>query len=415
MAEPDHVTQLDFFGGDPKIVAELAEIERVKQTLQCIAQLLVLAEQNLASTWIQDPQTLLQLGALSRGLDSAQRMAHALAQDCETVASAYLTLESRVLGLFSRYSDSLPLPDSSRGLLSAGLGAAALGALGHNLGNLSLRTMASTLLPNQGGADVSSLARRVTTAFAGTVINVWPELGSATEIEQFEGICAQDSSQLADRMLALDQLNEPVIQIDETRTGSGRTLIVYIPGTRTWGFGSENPLDMQSNIAALSGPGLAASEAATVAALGIMGLSAGDKLVLVGHSQGGLVAKNLAETYPLQTKGVVTFGAPILASNLPKVPAIAFEHSNDPVPALAGIEVKYPTHAISVSRSFPGSDAVQNHALAGYLETAKLATQQGTDQFAAIEQRILGNSNLETTVACRSYRFAIARESAATD
>jgi pimeloyl-ACP methyl ester carboxylesterase len=70
-------------------------------------------------------------------------------------------------------------------------------------------------------------------------------------------------------------------------------------------------------------------------------LPAGSQVLLVGHSQGGMVAEALAERQHVGVggrvtiAGVLTAGAPLLASAVPpSIPYLALENASDPVPRL---------------------------------------------------------------------------------
>jgi len=399
---------ISFFGASPAIVAEISEIERIGSALRSAAGLIDASRKDLSDIWIQDPTQLLLLATFTRKLDRVSQLAAALASDCDNAAVSYLSAESKALGMFVRYSDALPLAGQLRGLLTASLGSAAVAGLGTSIGGLSLRAMASTVLPNGGEGDLPVVAKRISAAIAGSGAADVPESAAASQVSEFISACPHSAAELAARLSTLGQAEDPQLRIDAVTTDNGRYLYVYLPGTQSWSFGTENPLDMQSNLLAMSGPGLAASEAAAVAALGLVKFSPADKLVLVGHSQGGLIAKNLASTYPQQTRGLVTFGAPIVASGLPSVPALVFEHSNDPVPALAGLETKYPVHALTIARQFPDAEGLESHHMVSYVDTARLAATEQSAQFAAIQQQ-LGLDNQQQVLSCRTRIFQIQR------
>ena len=66
-------------------------------------------------------------------------------------------------------------------------------------------------------------------------------------------------TQMLDRLWRLSAKDKPTIGIDLFDNPSGnKTAVVYVPGTQTLGFGEgTNPLDMASNIQAISGAGKA--------------------------------------------------------------------------------------------------------------------------------------------------------------
>ena len=170
----------------------------------------------------------------------------------------------------------------------------------------------------------------------------------------------------------------------------GNRFIAYLPGTQTWSpVGLKNPIDFTSNLQAMKGSGLAASErgvqlalADAIKAAGIgtglgVGRGAGASILLVGHSQGGLIAANIAAKDP-RVKGLVTFGAPIsqLADQI-KVPTVAIQHKNDIVPKLGLKANPMLENMVTVERvlriSEPLVAVLEAHEIEGYAKTAEVA------------------------------------------
>ena len=194
--------------------------------------------------------------------------------------------------------------------------------------------------------------------------------------------------------------SSPEAQVRIERFGS--SVFVYIPGTKTWNpIAGKNPLDATSNLWAMQRPGVAASERAVTKAMGLAGVGAGDRVMFVGHSQGGLVAANLASAASAQSTsaskptyrvaGLVTLGAPIahLAAKL-EVPTLSLEHTNDVVPKLSLKANPITENWVTATRETPTdpgnetSDLVEAHDLEAYRETAKQAdesTNEGLSQF----------------------------------
>lgn len=163
----------------------------------------------------------------------------------------------------------------------------------------------------------------------------------------------------------------------------GSQVIVYIPGTKEWSLkAGENPLDLTSNVHAMQRGGgadsqadqSAASERSVLAALRSAGVGAKDQVLLVGHSQGGIIAANIAAESPYQIAGIVTFGSPIAVAQIaPTVNVLALEHTNDPVPTLDGGPNALRENWVTVREHYefgPGDTPIAAHDLAGYIETA---------------------------------------------
>ncbi|HEX5858848.1 MAG TPA: hypothetical protein VFY91_12140 [Microbacterium sp.] len=127
---------------------------------------------------------------------------------------------------------------------------------------------------------------------------------------------------------------------------------VTLPSTQDWVMGPDNGLlgdggatnDLDSNIALILTPEMRTQyERAVMEALRQAGVEpgpGGDPIMLVGFSQGGIMAGHLAanrsDSYNFQA--VVVAGAPIDHMNIPpKTTVVSFQHAGDPVHQLDGI------------------------------------------------------------------------------
>jgi hypothetical protein len=123
-----------------------------------------------------------------------------------------------------------------------------------------------------------------------------------------------------------------------------RRVIVDIPGTKNWALDTHNPdvTSLATNLRAIAGQ-VTTYERGIIEALHQAGVQPGDDILLVGHSEGGLVAINaarhLADSGEFHVSHVVTAGAPIglLAGGVPSsVDVLALENDGDVVPHLDG-------------------------------------------------------------------------------
>lgn len=146
--------------------------------------------------------------------------------------------------------------------------------------------------------------------------------------------------QVAARLRLLSNSGQPVVRIEQYRFGEHSRFIVYIPGTQNLSLNStSNPFDMRSNLLLLAG-GRSAASRATELAMRRAGIEDQDEVMLVGHSQGGLIALDLARrsaagVTPYRVEHVITFGTPAAlndADDLPNV--LSFENRADVVPKL---------------------------------------------------------------------------------
>ena len=257
---------------------------------------------------------------------------------------------------------------------------------------------------------------------AGIVTNLGTSLGwkldskvSAELVSETKSLKPASITKMLDRLWGLSSKTEPTIGIDlfENPTGN-KVAVVYIPGTQTVGLGEgANPLDMASNIQAISSYGEAASERAVLLAMKQAGIESNDEVILVGHSQGGMVAGNLA-AFPsgFVAAGLVAFGAPLAHNKNLKAPVMAIEHVNDPVPNLSGKANPMKNNWVTVQRisEKPESNALMfSHSLKSYRNTTAAIDTSGDVGIKNIKGEIF--QKLESAKPGKSLEFVISRES----
>ena len=180
------------------------------------------------------------------------------------------------------------------------------------------------------------------------------------------------------------------------RPGGARVFAVYIAGTRA--LAGSDPWDMTSNIEAYSGQG--SDSLATVrAALVDAGARPGDELLAFGHSQGGMLAGQLALDDTYDTTLVGTFGSPTAVDVGDGTLSVQLRHADDPVAALA--DGGHPQR-VGADGSFVAGREV--HAIGGvlqdatfsahhmdqYVETAQLVDESSDPRAAALRDRLAG-------------------------
>ncbi len=311
---------IESYGGDPRIIATRAEIERVQTALAAAGNILL--DQLDLTDFLNTP--LKRIG-LAMEMPGVSERINYLISALQNAANEYFDGEALV---------AKELTDL--GLVSAPIFAAGLIAIGNDAG-----------LIREGQA-------------------------SAREIRRFERSPPETLAQLARRTAMIDRPGRIAIE------QFGNNYVAYIPGTQNWlPMAGKNPLDLTSNLHAMKGAGLAASERGLASALQKSGAGPSSKIYLVGHSQGGMVAANMA-LRDSRVAGIVTFGAPIsqVAGQL-KIPVVAIEHSNDVVPKLGLKANPLVENITTVVREVPivqPVDAlVEAHDISNYAKTAELA------------------------------------------
>lgn len=155
-----------------------------------------------------------------------------------------------------------------------------------------------------------------------------------------QALAPQTLGQLAARLRVLSNQGLPVVRIESYGQPGDRRFIVYVPGTQnlTPNF-SSNPLDMKSNLQLMAGQSSTSSRA-TVLAMRRAEIGPNDRVMLVGHSQGGLIAADIARRaksgeLPFRVEQLLTFGAPLGLKSPGSLPnTLSIENTDDIVPKL---------------------------------------------------------------------------------
>jgi pimeloyl-ACP methyl ester carboxylesterase len=133
------------------------------------------------------------------------------------------------------------------------------------------------------------------------------------------------------------------VRIVETPQPDGsvqRSYIVDIPGTKVWPGPGFNPdvNDTGTNLHAVANE-VTTYQRGVEEALRRAGAQANDPVLLIGHSQGGIVAANAARDFTqagsFNVTHIVTAGSPVAQVNVPEqVQVLSIENRHDIVPRL---------------------------------------------------------------------------------
>ncbi|MEN9715433.1 MAG: hypothetical protein RJA35_900, partial [Actinomycetota bacterium] len=133
------------------------------------------------------------------------------------------------------------------------------------------------------------------------------------------------------------------ILVQTVETQGVRDFTIYLPGTNYFDRARDkNPFDLTSDFAAMTRTGTAGSEMSAIQALKDSGFGKqpGDRVTVVGHSQGALIGANLVSSGEITklggtVRGLVSVAGPIGVRNLPpEVKVLSIEAKNDLVPKL---------------------------------------------------------------------------------
>lgn len=132
---------------------------------------------------------------------------------------------------------------------------------------------------------------------------------------------------------------DAAVRITVVDKGNGPAYIVTIPGTSEWNVSSgSNPMDSVGNLSSAAGNMSTASQAVEMA-MRQAGIPSDAPVMLVGHSQGGMTAANLAADPEFRGRfdvtNVITYGSPIDSTHIAgDVNTLALQHPFDVVPRL---------------------------------------------------------------------------------
>lgn len=173
------------------------------------------------------------------------------------------------------------------------------------------------------------------------------------------------------------------VRVLTTRGADGRvrrSYVVDVPGTKDWQLdprGSRDSLnDLQTNLAAMAGDPDART-AGVVRAIAAAGAGPGEPIMLVGHSQGGIVAlraaQQLATSGRFHVSHVLTVGAPVAHLTVPpSVQVLSLENRWDLVPRLDARASPDERRRTTVEFRLQSGTVAGNHSLTGaYLSAAR--------------------------------------------
>ncbi|WP_028281240.1 hypothetical protein [Arthrobacter sp. H5] len=141
------------------------------------------------------------------------------------------------------------------------------------------------------------------------------------------------------RLEAADAEGDGYLEVLEVDRAEGKTFVVSMPGTQNSSpYPTENPWDLTGIAEAMNQDSHFVKEAIR-SALDEAGAKDGDQLILVGYSQSGMHAMNIAADKQIQTDFdvamVLTAGSPIATENaMDGTTYLHLEHGSDPVPRL---------------------------------------------------------------------------------
>jgi pimeloyl-ACP methyl ester carboxylesterase len=229
------------------------------------------------------------------------------------------------------------------------------------------------LMPGPQRFDPSPV--REAARLADAVLRLGPDrpLTVVPAIETSHPSAPRDLGDVVDRLAALypEVGGAPgTIRVEELDHLDGtRTWVVEIPGTQDTGFRGTNPMDMATNLRLMAGlPN--EGTALVTKALEQAGVGADEPILMVGHSQGGMVAMALAGSSTFASRyrvaAVATLGSPVATVSVPRsTQVLNLEHAEDFIPTTDGAPSPDEPNRTTVRRDLRKSSDPQDR-LAGH-------------------------------------------------
>lgn len=241
-----------------------------------------------------------------------------------------------------------------------GLPPIVLAALGdHGLGLLGVGTSAGALATMGAASGTRALAETpVRVDRVGASTGTAPPTGAADRLDRVPG----------EKQVRIERYSAP---------GEDDRFIVYVAPTQTFSALAERePWDLTSNIVGVAGMP-AGSIRATEQAMADAGIRSDSQVVLVGYSQGGLVADAIAASGQWNVTGLETYGDPGGGIALPDgIRGVAVRHTDDLVVAMGGPQqpvdrVIVERRAYSEGAPIPADRPAPAHQKDSYAATAR--------------------------------------------
>ncbi len=378
------------YGGDPSVTVARSEIDRITAGLATIQARLTDELQPLAQLNglvhhlqldAQLPETLIRLGLQRHG--------------CFVASESYFTGDARIAHQFSSIADVIHsnpwlrkvIPKQVWVGLAAGVGVSAF--TNSNLTALGVRALVGEIPTDKLGNAISKLP--------GGEARLIPATPSAVyqNPKSLNGLASRLNNESGN------------IRLESYQTLKGRLVVMYLPGTADWNpVSSTKAFDIRSDLELLGNGEKSTSYRAANAALDAFGVTKGDRLILVGYSQGGLVAAELANSHK-NIEAIVTMGSPIANEEIPsEVKVISLEHSNDVVPALSGETNPMTENWATASRHVDvnlGETILKAHGMHEYVQTAMLADDSTDSGLVRLRGEVLDNFSGATLLGAKEY------------
>jgi hypothetical protein len=201
-------------------------------------------------------------------------------------------------------------------------------------------------------------------------------------------------SSLADAFRRFPTAPGAQIKVEQLVMADGtKRYMAYIKGSQSVAIGGAEPWDMRSNTQLYTGE-KSASYQATLDALEAAGAQPGDRVDVVAHSQGGVIAAHLAMESGYDVQVQLTAGSPVEPTLDDDQLLIQLRHTDDVVSSLAAggsPEGTGSPGSFTAEREADPAAGLQDlllapHQLDAYVETAAQVDASGDPRVAALDE-----------------------------
>lgn len=190
---------------------------------------------------------------------------------------------------------------------------------------------------------------------------------------------------------------QPQVLIENYGTPEHPSWAVYVGGTVDWNaVATTEPWDLTANVTAMAGQNAGSFEA-VMQSMHAAGIDGEDPVVIAGHSQGGLVATQVAASGIFAVRAVATFGAPESRVPVPSgVATLTVEHTDDVTTGLGGASLIESEDRVTVRREAfateepPLGEALPAHHLDTYQETARMIDASPEENLSGFRGTVTG-------------------------
>lgn len=195
-----------------------------------------------------------------------------------------------------------------------------------------------------------------------------------------------------------------------THRDGSQSFAVYVDGTRKVLVG-EDPWDMGSNWDLYVDREPAAAHAAVLEALVQAGAEPGQRVDMVGYSQGGAIVASVAMSGIYETRRVMLIGSPVVPTLAENQTLVHVRHTDDPVGT--GLTAGGPAgstgavDSVAIAREYATGNELSSasaHPFSGYLDTLALAERSGDARIAALEASLRAEADDIVAVERTEYR-----------